>query len=387
MTPFANTNVSFSAPPLQTPIIRTDQNQFGVAWQNRADAANAVATLGDITAPWVAWFNQVYLFRQAISGTRANRVTLQASTMPGRFYFETDTGLLYCAVACTAPITGATNATPVVYSTTFNTFINGNVVNVSGVLGNLGANASVTVASVSANGFTGTGSAGTAAYTSGGVAVGPVRWTYVAGTYKTTQSGISAFTANLTAADSNLLIDVTDYAHVLRWTGTALTYNDPADMPGRVESFLVDPNPTTGWQLCDGSAGVSKLNADGTLTGVTVPNIVGGSAAYIKLGTPASATINAATAPGFTSSGGTISPVSAGTPSGTVSAIAATGTAGVNVTSSGSTSVATESHTHAAPTFTGNALATHTHALSGLSGSVDATGQPSNIVLRPWLRL
>lgn len=69
----------------------------------------------------------------------------------------------------TASITGATNATPIVVTAT-NAFANDDVVTISGVLGNLGANGTFRLVGVSGSGFTLDGAVGTGAYASGGTA-------------------------------------------------------------------------------------------------------------------------------------------------------------------------------------------------------------------------
>ena len=68
----------------------------------------------------------------------------------------------------TGTITGATNATPIVVTSTAHGRSVGDSVVVSGVLGNTGANGTWTISAVTANTFTLSGSAGSGAYTSGG---------------------------------------------------------------------------------------------------------------------------------------------------------------------------------------------------------------------------
>lgn len=121
-------------------------------------------------------------------------------------------------------------------------------------------------------------------------------WTYVSGMVARTQANLATLAGLLGVADTGLLVDVTDFAHILKWTGTAWAYADPSDPAGRVEMFLVDPNPTTGWHLLDGTAGVAYLKTDGTTATITLPDLVSvaANAAYPKMGSPASATPNAA---------------------------------------------------------------------------------------------
>lgn len=194
-------------------------------------------------------------------------------------------------------------------------------------------------------------------------ALGYNQWVYISGIMPATQATLPA---DLGAGDLGTLVLVTDYAHTLRWSGVAFQWSG-SDISGYIAMWPSAPSPTTGWQLCDGST-VNRLNADGTLTSVTVPNYA--TAAYVKLATAASVGPNAA--------GGTTTSVSAGTPSGTNSAPVFSG--GTDTTSADSgpgtvvaagvgTTVATHTHTHTviptgtvtAPTFTGNALAGHDH--------------------------
>jgi hypothetical protein len=164
-----------------------------------------------------------------------------------------------------------------------------------------------------------------------------------------TQASLAAYALTLTADDANLLVEVTDYAHILRWTGSAWQWGPGETGGGFFSPFAIAPG--TGWHACDGSS-VAYLKSDGTTANVTVPNTAG-SAAYLKPGAAYSATITAATVPTVTAPTFTGTPV---TPTGTVSAIAATATTTVLVTSSGAVQVAAQNHTHAAPTFTGAAL-------------------------------
>lgn len=87
--------------------------------------------------------------------------------------------LLDTTVTSTAvkPISGATNATPIVVTATAHGYVNGDIVYIDGVGGNLAANGIWQVASVAANTFNLTNpvsagnAVGSAAYTSGGFAI------------------------------------------------------------------------------------------------------------------------------------------------------------------------------------------------------------------------
>jgi len=113
-----------------------------------------------------------------------------------------------------------------------------------------------------------------------------VAWTYAFGRYKRTQAQIAAFTAGLGVNDTGLLLEITNYDHVLEWGGAALSwgYGNPA--PSGMYCLFETAPTTQGWQICDGST-VDRLNADGTVTSVTVPDL--STPAYLKGGTAAAA--------------------------------------------------------------------------------------------------
>jgi len=169
-----------------------------------------------------------------------------------------------------------------------------------------------------------------------------------------TQGNLSTLAGTLGPGNTGQLVYVSDYNHMLRWNGTGFEWGPGENGSGYITPFLVDPSPTTGWQVCDGSA-TTQLNSDGTISPVVVPNY--GTASYLKLG-------SAAPVAGPTAASGVTGATSAGTPTGTnsnpdtgVNSASQEVQAGVGVT------VAAHTHTHptTAPVFTGNALATHTH--------------------------
>lgn len=265
-------------------------------------------------------------------------------------------------------------------------------------------------------------------------------WVWIAGTFSCVQANLPT---DLSTNDVGFLVSVTDYNHVLAWSGSAWTAGFGWDTPGYIRGFQVDPSPTTGWKLCDGNGDdgsaigvahpVTYLKSDGTLGSITsatvapcVPNLVG-SAALLEFGSAASGitaasaptlTMNSYTpagsvsAPTFTGSGVSTSSDSAGTPSGTNSAPTFSGGSQsfgtVNFVSAAGTTAAlisptsiTYSGSVSAPTFTGNAMGTHSHTVTAagtvsaptftgtpatLTGAVDATGLPPRITLRPWFR-
>jgi hypothetical protein len=93
-------------------------------------------------------------------------------------------------------------------------------------------------------------------------------WTYLGGLYSAFQA---ALPTDLGTADANFLMNVTDFGHLLRWTGTGWVWGPGDAGSGYMVQFVTAPD-ITGWQACDGSANVLTLQSDGIIEGVTVPN-------------------------------------------------------------------------------------------------------------------
>ena len=180
------------------------------------------------------------------------------------------------------------------------------------------------------------------------------------------QQNIASYTqanlpTNLTVANAGQLVLVSNYNHVLEWTGTGWTWGPGEDGSGYIEPFLMAPTNPTGWHACDGSS-VSYLKSNGTLGTVTLPNY--GSPAYLKFASTASAGPNAGS--------GETEAVSAGTPTGTNSSeVTSTESADTTVGVGIGSTVAAQNHTHSvpAPTFTGVPMAAHQHG----PGTLDLT--------------
>ncbi len=180
-------------------------------------------------------------------------------------------------------------------------------------------------------------------------------WLYAYGERSIAQSGIAAFTANLGANDAGARINVTDFAHMLRWTGAALEFAPGDEGSGYISFFPITP-PGSSWGLCDGTT-YSYLIADGTTANFVTPNYT--TAAYVKVGI--SATI------GPTAASGTTANESAHThsidpPSTTSGAPSATTTVDNDLALS-TVAVGSATHTHAtdiAP-FTSAAGSAHSH--------------------------
>jgi hypothetical protein len=179
-------------------------------------------------------------------------------------------------------------------------------------------------------------------------------WYYLAGTvsvaYSSPLASHAAFVRGLTSQDAGLLVNVTDFAHVLQWTGTSWQ-RGPGDSEhsDTFHSFAAVP-ADAGWHECDGAT-VDYLKYDGTTGSRTLPDSKG-TASYAKFGAAYSETIAAATLPVLT--------MASYTPAGTNSAPALT------------MNSYTPSGTNSSPVFFGSPLATHTHdapvAFDGTTG-------------------
>jgi len=209
-------------------------------------------------------------------------------------------------------------------------------------------------------------------------------WKYGAGIMAATQATLPT---DLEVSDVGFLARVTDYAHLLEWSGTAWSWGPGDEGSGKMELREIDP-PAVGWHLYDGST-VSYLKSDGTLGGVTLPNLVD---SFLVAG-PVNSGPNPAAAP--TISGGAIAAAETGitNPAATGSGNAALGADDTSKTfdvpaTGTSTTVAADPHSHTdaghthtigAPTDPG-----HTHAISPIVAGAD--GAPANLVRRAWFR-
>jgi hypothetical protein len=117
-------------------------------------------------------------------------------------------------------------------------------------------------------------------------------WVYVSGVMR---ADFASEPTDLGANDEDLLWSVTDYSHLLRWTGTGWEF---ADGGGKYIADFVGAPDANGWQLCDGSATHYLHITGGAVSEVafTTPNLTG-SPAYKKSGAAYSGTINAAVPP------------------------------------------------------------------------------------------
>lgn len=158
---------------------------------------------------------------------------------------------------------------------------------------------------------------------------------------------------NLTSANAGQLVWVSDYNHVLEWTGTGWSWGPGELGSGYIQPFGMVPTNPAGWHVCDGST-VSYLKSNGTLGSAALPNLA--TAAYLKLATALAIGPNAAS--------GESEAVSAGTPTGTNSSgITGTESADQTVGAGIGATVAAQNHTHtvAAQLFTGAPMGTHQH--------------------------
>lgn len=349
------------------------------------------ATDKQLTYRWsgTAW-SIVSNFQPIIQDTHANRLSNFPSTFypTGTTFWETDRTVSYINQDATGTLT-ATGTTTVdwVSGDKFDAGTNweGKTITINGVAHTVATTTStlqlVTSAAVAAGvGVTFTVSSG--------------KWQYSSGQYNCQQAVLPT---DLLASDDGFLAGVINFNHVLLWGEASLVWGwAPGDGgSGYIQGFAVDPSPTTGWSLCNGTAGVTYLKSDGTTGSLTTPNLTG-TAAYPKFGTPYAGTIDVAIAPLITGS------VASGTAVFTAGATGSS-TTGASIPAntgndSGSQTVAAglgatvpaEPHTHSMGTISDPGH-THTVADTGHVHTVgtlvnDLLGEPPHIVLRPWFR-
>jgi len=115
--------------------------------------------------------------------TRSGDTPLNAASLPTFRIYGPD-GLITsgtCSFKNSGSITGATNANPIVITSTSHGLTNGTRVTITGVGGNTAANTTVAISNVTASTFELTATAGNGSYTSGGT------WN-VSGLYKLSQA-------------------------------------------------------------------------------------------------------------------------------------------------------------------------------------------------------
>lgn len=100
-------------------------------------------------------------------------------------------------------------------------------------------------------------------------------WEYRAGIYHIDQEHLPV---DLAAPDTGFLVNVIDFAHLLRWNGTGWEWGPGDHGSGFFASFAAGVTPGTGWVADDGST-VSMLNSDGSLSDVTLPT----DASYFRI--------------------------------------------------------------------------------------------------------
>lgn len=108
-------------------------------------------------------------------------------------------------------------------------------------------------------------------------------WIYVTGTRSLVQADLAAFGPILTTDDAGCLVEITDYAHLLKYNGTAFGWGPGEEGTNYIRITDVPPAgfPAAAWQICDGST-VDVLDSSGVLVGVTVPDFSSG--VYLKAG-------------------------------------------------------------------------------------------------------
>lgn len=109
-------------------------------------------------------------------------------------------------------------------------------------------------------------------------------------------------TTNLSVQDEGFLWYVSDYAHLLRWTGKGWEFVDGEG--GKIEG-RTDVPTGTGWQLCNGTATHRLKVTAGVVSefAFTTPNITGSPGAYLKWAAAYTGSIVAAVGPSVTVAG------------------------------------------------------------------------------------
>ena len=183
--------------------------------------------------------------------------------VPGVQFFETDRQFLYQTVTASGTVTP--NGTTIDWTSgdTFSPTWVGATITIAGT--------NYTVATyVSSIQLTVTATAGTPGAVAFSVRSG--KWLWVAGQGASAQASLPT---DLLTTDAGALWAVTDYMHLLQWSGTAWTFSESDAGSRYIVMGTSTGSPTNGlWGACDGTA-YACLNGDGTTSSITTPNLTG----------------------------------------------------------------------------------------------------------------
>ena len=215
---------------------------------------------------------------------------------------------------------------------------------------------------------------------------GVVKWVYVAGLMATTFGNQPV---DLGTADAGFELWITIQNHILRWSGAGWAFLDSAG--GYIADFVVAP-PSTGWQLCDGTATDYLAISGATIvaTAFTTPDeTTGNPGTYHKSAAAYTGAINAPTAPVFSGTPASLT-ASSTTPtfSGTPGTTGNDGDVGSNaLLNMAGPLLALNPHTHSFTPAGTVSTPTITVAAYTPAGTNDTSGQPKNLgVLRYFRR-
>ena len=129
------------------------------------------------------------------------------------------------------------------------------------------------------------------------------QWTYQSGQYSINQVNIVSYAGTLVAADAGTLIYVSNFDHVLKWTGGAFGWG-PNDSESNFVQLFVSAPSGGGWQSCIAGGTFTYLKGDGTTGNQIIPppatipaflqigNAIGNAAAVAPTTTPNGGTQN-----------------------------------------------------------------------------------------------
>jgi hypothetical protein len=210
---------------------------------------------GNPTKPWTGLFKQIGDSDAATCDTHANRVAnFTAATRDlGQFYYEVDRNVLYIDVL------GLSAPQQPVWQYMAGT-MQGTRFSPDQLPTDLGLNDA---------GFLFYGTDATQYFEWTGTA-----WKVLPGGFMS--GGLAAIPTGLGLSDKGFIYEATDYEHMYRWTGTAWAYAHGDPGSGWIGWYTENPN-TNGWRYCDGSTGVSRSLANGTIGSVNMPDFAAGA--------------------------------------------------------------------------------------------------------------
>lgn len=219
-------------------------------------------------------------------------------------------------------------------------------------------------------------------------------WSFISGAFYRNQNAVATLAGTFASNNSNggndtgAIVNVVDFAGQLQWQNNGTWGWGPEDsrMHGMGPIFAeIDPNPTIGWHLYDGSNNVNYLQANGNVGSVNLVALSGANASgnTFLAAANVNSNINAPIAPVFT--GNAASGSVSGSFSGSGSGNSGNFTSSNLLVSAGNTTVLTGPNPVSVSVTVSGSIS-GSLAGNNVTGSVSNNATPQSLNRRAWFR-